>query len=162
MTVSAVVVSHGHAVDLERSLAALAPQVDQIVVVSNLPGSVGAVPPGVRVLENPRPRSLAANVNAGLAATFGSYVLFSNPDAVPGDHAVAVLAAFMDAHPRCGIAGPQLVWPDGMWQPSRRRFPTVSGTIVRRTPLRRLYPPYERQRHHYLLDERPVEPVEAD
>jgi hypothetical protein len=38
----------------------------------------------------------------------------------------------------------------------------VSGTIVRRTPLRRLYPPYERQRDHYLLDERPTEPVEAD
>ena len=68
----------------------------------------------------------------------------------------------MDAHPRCGIAGPQLVWPDGTWQPSRRSFPTVSGTIVRRTPLRRLYPPYERQRDHYLLDDVPTEPVEAD
>jgi len=162
VTVSAVLVSHGHAAELEGSLSALAPQVDQIVVVSNLPGSVGAVPPGVRVLENPRPRCLAANVNAGIAATFGSYVLFSNPDAVAADDAVGALAAFMDAHPRCGIAGPQMLWPDGTWQPSRRRFPTVSGTIVRRTPLRRLSPPYERQREHYLLDERPAEPVEAD
>ena len=162
MTVSAVVVSHGHAAELESSLAALAPQVDQIVVVANIPGSVGLVPPGVHVLDSPRPRSLAANVNAGIAATFGSYVLFSNPDAVAADDAVGALAAFMDAHPRCGIAGPQMLWPDGTWQPSRRRFPTVSGTIVRRTPLRRLYPPYERQRAHYLLDERPAEPVEAD
>jgi GT2 family glycosyltransferase len=68
----------------------------------------------------------------------------------------------MDAHPRCGIAGPQLVWPDGTWQPSRRRFPTVSGTIVRRTPLRRLYPPYERQTEHYNLGAVPTVPVEAD
>ena len=68
----------------------------------------------------------------------------------------------MDAHPRCGIAGPQIRWPDGTWQPSRRRFPTVAGTIVRRTPLRRLSPPYENQREHYLLDEVPTEPVEAD
>ena len=162
MTISAVVVSHGHAAELERSLAALAPQVDEIVVVSNIPGSVGVVPTGVRVLENPRPRCLAANINAGIAATFGSYVLFSNPDAVAAADAVGALAAFMDAHPRCGIAGPQMLWPDGTWQPSRRRFPTVSGTIVRRTPLRRLYPPYERQREHYLLDERPTDPVEAD
>ena len=29
--------------------------------------------------------------------------------------------------PRCGIAGPQMRWPDGTWQPSRRRFPTVRG-----------------------------------
>ncbi len=51
--VSAVVVSHGHAAELERSLAALAPQVDELVVVANLPGSVGALPEAARVLENP-------------------------------------------------------------------------------------------------------------
>lgn len=162
MTVSAVLVSHGHAAELAVALAALALAVDEIVVVSNLPGSAGAVPAGVRVIENPRPRCLAANVNAGIAATTASYVLFANPDAIAADNAVGELASFMDAHPRCGVAGPQMLWPDGTWQPSRRRFPTVSGTIVRRTPLRRLYPPYERQKDHYLLDERPTEPVEAD
>jgi GT2 family glycosyltransferase len=50
-------------------------------------------------------------------------------------------------------------YPDGRWQPSRRRFPTVTGTIVRRTPLRKLV----HQRHHFHLDETPPEePVEAD
>jgi N-acetylglucosaminyl-diphospho-decaprenol L-rhamnosyltransferase len=160
--VSGVVVSHGHARELERSLPALAPQVDELVVVANLPGSTTKVPSGVRVLENPRPLSLAANVNVGIAATTGEYVLVCNPDAVPEPEAVAPLVAFADSHPRCGIAGPQLLWPDGTWQPSRRRFPTVRGTIVRRTPLRRLFPPLERQRVHYQLDERPQEPVEAD
>jgi GT2 family glycosyltransferase len=160
--VSAVVVSHGHAAELERSLPALQPQVDELVVISNLPGSVERVPDGVRVLENPRPLSLAANVNAGIAATSGEYVLSANPDAVPEPDAVAGLVVFADAHLRCGIAGPQMRWSDGTWQPSRRRFPTVRGTLVRRTPLRRLLPPFERQRDHYLLDERPEEPVRAD
>jgi N-acetylglucosaminyl-diphospho-decaprenol L-rhamnosyltransferase len=160
--VSAVVVSHGHAAELERSLLALSPQVGEIVVVANLPGSVGSLPPEVRVIENPRPLPLAANVNLGIAATAGEHVLFSNPDAVAEPGAVAALLATMDERPRCGIAGPQMLWPDGSWQPSRRTFPTVAGTLVRRTPLRRLYPPYERQREHYLLDERPTEPVEAD
>ena len=162
MTISAVVVSHGHAAELGASLGSLASQVDDIVVVANLPGSIGTLPNGVRVIENERPRCLAANVNAGIAATRGDYVLFSNPDAVAAPGAVTTLASFMDSRPRCGIAGPEMRWPDGSWQPSRRRFPTVSGTIVRRTPLRRLYPPYERQKRHYLLDERPAEPVEAD
>ena len=63
---------------------------------------------------------------------------------------------------RCGIAGPQMRWPDGTWQPSRRRFPTVRGTLVRRTPLRRLRTPYEKQRDHYHLDERPTAPVQAN
>jgi GT2 family glycosyltransferase len=160
--VSAVVVSHGHAAELAASLPALVPQVDEAVVIANVAGSTGDVTDGVRVLKNPRPLPLAANVNLGLAATTGEYVLNVNPDAIAEPGAVAALVAFAGGHPACGIAGPQMRWPDGSWQPSRRRFPTVRGTLVRRTPLRRLRPPYETQREHYALDERPTEPVQAD
>ena len=162
MKVSAVVVSHGHAGELARSLTALTPQVDEVVVISNVPGSAEGAPQGVIVLDNPRPLSLAANVNLGIAATAGGYVLNVNPDAVAEPGAVAALVTFADEHPRCGIAGPRMRWPDGSWQPSRRRFPTVRGTIVRRTPLRRIRSPYETQHEHYELDERPTEPVQAD
>jgi GT2 family glycosyltransferase len=155
-------VSHGHARELDALLPALVPQVDDVLVIANVPGSVGAVPDTVRVLTNERSRNLAANVNLGLVATTGEYVLFSNPDVVPEPGAVAALREFMDSHPRAGIAGPQTLYPDGRWQPSRRRFPTVGGTIVRRTPLRLLFRPAETQRSHYLLDERPAEPVQAD
>jgi GT2 family glycosyltransferase len=72
---------------------------------------------------------------------------------------VAALAEFMAGHPRCGVAGPTMVFPDGTPQPSRRRFPTVTGTIVRRTPLRRVVP---QRRHYHLGEELPTEPVEAD
>ena len=161
--VSAVVVSHGHVGELERSLPPLAAQVNELVVIANVPGSVGALPEGTRVLENARPLPLAANVNLGVAATAGEYVVFANPDAVAEPAAVAELVRFADTHPRCGLAGPLLRWPDGRWQPSGRRFPTVGGTIVRRTPLRRLFPPLEHQRAHYGLDGGPpAGPVEAD
>jgi N-acetylglucosaminyl-diphospho-decaprenol L-rhamnosyltransferase len=160
--VSAVVVSHGHADELARSLPALLPQVDEVVVIANVPGSASGTPDSVRVLENPRPLPLAANVNLGIAATTGDYVLNVNPDAVASPEAVAALVDVVESRERCGIAGPQMRWPDGTWQPSRRRFPTVRGTVVRRTPLRRLRPPYETQRDHYALDDRPEEPVQAD
>ena len=162
MKVSAVVVSHGHAAELARSLPALVSQVDETLLIANLPRSVRDLPAGVRLLENPRPLTFAANVNLGIASTAGEYVLVANPDALAENDAVSRLAAFADEHPRCGVAGPQMRWPDGTWQPSRRRFPTVRGTIVRRTPLRRFRPPYEMQREHYALDERPTEPVQAD
>jgi GT2 family glycosyltransferase len=162
VNVSAVVISHGHARELEQSLPALAPQVDELLVIANVPGSVGALPDGARVLENPRPLSFAANANEGFAATSGDAVLLANPDAVPEPDAVRLLREFMEEHPRCGIVGPQMRYPDGTWQPARRRFPTVAGTIVRRTPIRLLYPPFERQRRHYYLDERPTEPVRTD
>ena len=162
MRVSAVVVSHGHAGELERSLPALAPQVDELVVVANVPGSVGDVPEGVRVLENEQPLSFAANANQGFAATSAEAVVIANPDAVPEPDAVAILRDFMAARPRCGVVGPRMLYPDGSWQPSRRSFPTIGATLVRRTPLRWLFRPLRWQRKHYLLDERPEEPARTD
>jgi GT2 family glycosyltransferase len=162
MSVSAVVVSHGHAAEVARLIPALAPQVDEVVVIANIPGSVGELPDSVRTIVNERSRSFAANVNRGVAATTGAYVVVANPDAMPEPDAVAALVEFAEAHPRCGIAGPQLRWPDGTWQPSRRRFPTVLGTLARRTPVRLLRKPYVTQTDHYLTGERPSEPVEAD
>jgi len=160
--ISAIVVSHSHREELAVSLPALAPQVDELVLIANVPGSVPDDVGGLQVVENSGALSYAANLNRGIAETGGELVLVNNPDAVPQPGAVAALAAFMAARPRCGIAGPRLENPDGTWQPSRRRFPTVAGTLVRRTPLRRLFPPLEHQRAHYNLDERPLEPVEAD
>ena len=144
--ISGVVVSHGHARELEASLPALTPQVDELVVVANLPNSLPADLHGARVIENERPRSYAANLNAAVARTAGELIAVCNPDAVPAPDAVRILADFMQRTPRCGIAGPQMFDPEGEWQPSRRRFPTVMGTVVRRTPLRRAFPPLERQR----------------
>ncbi len=161
--VSGVVVSHGHALELAVLLPLLAPQVDELVVVANLPGSLPAeLPATARVVENTAPRRLAENVNLGVAATTGEWVVYANPDVVPAGDAVEVLASFAGTRERCGIAGPRATWPDGSWQPTRRSFPTVGGTLVRRTPLRRLFPPLERQRDHYHLDEDVSEPIEAD
>src|SRR5262249_49321085 len=115
-----------------------------------------------RVIENERTVGFGANINRGVAATSAPYVVVSNPDIEVTPGAIATLTAFADAHPRCGIAAPQLRYPDGRWQPSRRSFPTVRGTLVRPTPLRRVMHPEERQRRHYLLDERPTEPAESD
>jgi hypothetical protein len=162
VNVAAVVVSHGNAQELERLLPALAPQVDELVVIANVPGSVGSVPPGTRVVENTRAKGFGANVNAGAALTTAELVCSVNPDAIPRAGAVDELRRFMAERPRAGLAGPAMVYPDGSLQPSRRRFPTVAGTIVRRTPLRLLFDPYRVQRRHYHLDERPGAPVEAD
>jgi N-acetylglucosaminyl-diphospho-decaprenol L-rhamnosyltransferase len=161
VSVSGIVVSHRHAEQVGRLLPLLWPQVDELVVIENLPGSVGDLPADVRVLQNERPLTFAANVNQGTAATRGEFVLVSNPDVVPAPDAVAQLVIIMGARPRAGLAGPEMRWPDGRWQPSRRRFPTVGGTIVRRTPLRLLFGSYA-QRDHYLLDERVEEPALAD
>jgi GT2 family glycosyltransferase len=156
MRVAAVVVSHGTPGNVAELLPALRPQVDELVVIANIPGSV---PAGVQALTNDVPLGFGANLNRGFARTTAELVVAVNPDAVPETGAIGLLAAFMAEHPRCGVAGPRMEFPAGAWQPSRRRFPTVTGTIVRRTPLRIVVS----QRRHFNLDSAaPAEPVEAD
>ena len=156
MKVAAVVVSHAQADELERSLPALCAQVDELVVIANVPGSA---PAGIDAVHNERPLGYAANLNRGAALTSAELIVAANPDATPEPGAVEALRAFAEQRPRCGVAGPRMLFPDGTWQPSRRRFPTVGGTIVRRTPLRLVVP---QRRHFHLDDVPPVEPVQAD
>jgi N-acetylglucosaminyl-diphospho-decaprenol L-rhamnosyltransferase len=156
LSVAAVVVAHGLEPDLPRCLEALGPQVDDLVVVANPPAPAA----DVRLILNEGPLGFAANANKGFAATTEPFVVVANPDTEAEPGAVDALRAFAGAHPRAGIVGPKLVFPDGTPQSSRRRFPTVTGTLVRRTPLRRFLA--RTQRTHYGLDEEPAEPVEAD
>src|SRR4029453_14677818 len=155
MKVSGIFVATGaaEAAMLRDSLPALHAQVDELVVVANGRGSrPSTLPPDVRVVENERPLGFSANVNKGIQATSGEYVVIANPDAVPEAGCVPALGQFAAAPPQCGIAGPKMLNPDGTLQASRRSFPTIGGTIVRRTPLRTFFPPLRWQKRHYLLD----------
>lgn len=159
---AAVVVTHGPHPDLAACLTALETQVDELVVVANLPGPLGPLPAAARVVANPSPVGFAANANRGVAACTAPYVIIANPDAVAEHGAVERLVDFLAGHPRAGAAGPQMRYPDGTWQPSRRRFPTVVGTLLRRTPLRLVLRSPRWNAAHYQLDERPDRPAPAD
>jgi N-acetylglucosaminyl-diphospho-decaprenol L-rhamnosyltransferase len=157
-SVAGVVVTHGPDPGLGRCLASIAAQVDELVVVANPP----APTVDARVIVNDRPLGFAANANIGIEATSAPFVVVANPDTEARRDAVDLLEKFAEVHPRAGVVGPQLLFPDGRWQPSRRSFPTVSGTIVRRTPLRAVLRPETRQLDHYLLEDRPAEPAPAE
>jgi GT2 family glycosyltransferase len=164
--VAAIVIATGRdeAEVMRGNVPALLHQVDELVVVANGPGTLrdGDAPDGTRVIQQPRMLGFSANINAGTAVTSGEYVVVSNPDVVPESNAVAELVRFADEHPRCGVAGPKMINPDGTLQASRRSFPTIAGTVVRRTPIRKLFPPLEWQRRHYLLDAPTDEPMQVD
>lgn len=73
----------------------------------------------------------AAGNNAALrpilAADVPDYVLLLNPDTVVRPGAIGRLVAFLDAHPKAGLAGSRLEDPDGTAQRSAFRFPGVAG-----------------------------------
>ena len=163
MKVSAVVVSHGHAEELGRLLPALLPQVDELVVVANTPGSAAGVPEAVRVLENPRPLSARSEREPRDRGDGRRVGALREPGHAPGAGRGRRPALTPRRRGRAPASSARsCAGRTGRWQPSRRRFPTVGGTLVRRTPLRRLRGGAYAQRDHYLLDERPSEPVQAD
>lgn len=76
-------------------------------------------------------------------------VLLLNPDVEVVGRAIPDLIAYLEAHPRVGVVGPQLCFPDGTVQSSRRRFPTPGTLFWESTPLEQLWPanPWARRYH---------------
>src|SRR5262249_9655558 len=57
------------------------------------------------------------------------YVLLLNADTVVLEHALDSLVAFLDEHPRAGIAGSLLLSPEGNPQASPFRFPGIATEL---------------------------------
>jgi hypothetical protein len=83
------------------------------------------------ILENGANLGFAAACNRAFAATSSPYIFLLNPDAELRDGALTQAVAFMDAHPRCGIAGSRIYNIDGSIQESCGEFDTWTGAFLR-------------------------------
>jgi len=147
------------------------PLVGRIVVVDN--GSHDESVAMVRT-EFPQVVCLAEAVNHGfaggnnvglrwlLAHTDAPYICCLNPDTLVRPGAFAVLAACLDAHAEVVVSGPRLVYADGSWQSSRRRFPTLGTYICESTPLGRWWPHNPWTRRFHLTDVAPDSDCRVD
>lgn len=162
--VVATIVSHDQHDLMAACLAALARDGVPALVCENVPDGSAELARslGFRAYSNERPRTFAQNQNALCAATTEPYVLILNPDVRLEPGCAAALVAHAEAHGSCGVAGPRLFESDGALQRSRRRFPTVGGTLVRRTPLRVLVRDVEAAQPAHYLGDVPDGPVECD
>lgn len=104
--------------------------------------------PQALLVSSPVNRGYAAGNNLGLRALgFGPgcqdgpcFALLLNPDTVVPERALGEMVAYMDAHPRCGVAGPKLVLPDGQLDLACRRSLAFDAFIYRILGLSRLFP----------------------
>ncbi len=85
----------------------------------------------VQIVENGENLGFAAACNRAFAATGAAYVFLLNPDAELKPGALASMIAFMDAHPRCGLAGSRIYNYDGSVQASVGEFDTWAGAYLR-------------------------------
>src|SRR5450631_2713845 len=85
----------------------------------------------LQIVENGANLGFAAACNRAFAATSADFVFLLNPDAELKPGALRAIVTFMDAHPRCGIAGSRIYNYDGSVQQSVGEFDTWGGAFLR-------------------------------
>ena len=83
------------------------------------------------IVENNANLGFAAACNRAFPHGSAPYVFLLNPDAELKDGALANIVAFMDVHPRAGIAGSRTYNYDGTIQQSCGEFDTWAGAFLR-------------------------------
>ncbi len=97
--------------------------------------------PRVHLMRNPDNRGFAAANNQATADARGRYLLLLNPDTEVQGGAIAALCHYLDRSPQVGMVGPRLLYPDGSFQQSAFRFPSLWQAFFDFFPL-----------HHRLID----------
>lgn len=139
----------------------------EIVVVDNAssdgsPEMIAAEFPDVRLVANAENRGFTAANNQGLALSQGRFLLLLNPDTEVVGDALPTMVRYMEAHPEVGAVGPQLRYPDGSLQSSRRRFPTFATALVESTVIQEWWTDNRFLRRYYMADtpDHVIQPVD--
>jgi len=145
------------------SLPAGDPRVEVIVVdaasADGTPEMVRGEFPQVHLVASPDNLGYTRGNNVGLHAARGRNLLILNPDTEVLGDALARMQGYLDDHPRVGVVGPRLEWPDGTAQPSRRRFPTLGVAFFDSTWVRQWMP--RAWRRYYNVEDMPVDETAA-
>lgn len=144
--------------ELQTPSLAFGLRVMEVIVVDNgsMDGSVEMLRrefPWVQLIVNRENLGFTRGSNQGIQTSRGRYVLLLNPDTELVGNALPLMLDYMDGHPQVGALGPQLRYPDGSIQPSRRRFPTLATAFLESTILQQWFPRNRVLDHYYLNDQ---------
>jgi GT2 family glycosyltransferase/tRNA A-37 threonylcarbamoyl transferase component Bud32 len=144
LMLSIIIVTMGEDEFLHTCLASIAEHVGtahEVIVVNNS-SDVLKIPekPGRHIIENSRNLGFARAVNRGIEAAQGNMVLLLNPDAFFTSDITTPMISFLGAHTSAGIAGPQLLFPDGKLQNSIDIIPNLLTQILNKSLLKLIFP----------------------
>lgn len=108
--------------------------------------------PLVKVIISKKNRGYAYGNNLGIRYSKGEYIAIINPDVAVQEGIFEKMIRFLEDHPRAGMVGPKLIYPDKTVQASCRRFPKPLTSIYRRTILSHL-PTAKKMLQKYLMED---------
>ena len=131
----------------------------EVIVVDNAStdGSaemVRAEFPQVQLIASPENLGFSGGNNLGVSHATGDFIFLLNPDTTLANDTLRLLRDYLHQNPQVGVVAPQLLWPDGSVQSSRRRFPTPASMVWESTLLEQWFP-RNRIARHYRFDEIP-------
>jgi N-acetylglucosaminyl-diphospho-decaprenol L-rhamnosyltransferase len=108
------------------------PQVHQVILTRNIPECAPDFEPSSRllILDNPQPQGFGANHNAAFRHVQTPYFAILNPDIRLHDNPFPALLAVLD-NPEIALSAPLVVNPHNAAEDSVRRFPTLSGLLLK-------------------------------
>lgn len=182
MSLAVIIVSWNVRELLHRSLVSIHASLSgsglsyRVVVVDNdsadgTPAMLRAEHPEVLLLEAGRNLGFAGGNNlalrkllaeSGAQTTAPRYVLLLNPDTVVVGDAIPRLVRYAEQHPDVALVGPQLRYPDGSVQPTRRRFPTTGVFFWESTPLEWRWPGNPWARRYRVAERSDADEQEVD
>ena len=140
---SLVLISHNSAAYLEACLGSISGTDCKLVLVDN--GSSDGTVACARKFGQIQVISLQVNlgyakaVNSGCRAAEGEIVVISNVDVSYDSGSIQRMLAYMQSHPRVGVLGPQLYYPEGSWQRSCGYVPGIWSALVDLSAVRQLW-----------------------
>jgi len=148
-TVSIIIITRNTCALTRAALASIGESQDgltkEIIVVDNgstdetaeaLPREFG----GARYLREETNLGFARANNLGARQARGEFLLLLNSDAKLQPESLGLAVAWMRGHADCGIAGAQLLNPDGSRQNSIANFPSLATELLNKSLLRRVFP----------------------
>ena len=96
--------------------------------------------PQVKFLRSETNLGFARANNLGARDGQGEFLLLLNSDARLKPDTLSQTISWMREHPECGIAGVQLLNPDGSFQNSIANLPSLATELLNKSLLRRLFP----------------------
>lgn len=123
---------------------ATSPEIEIILVDNGStdggPEAVEALFPSVTVIRNGKNLGFAKANNVGIRASSGRYVCLVNTDVEVKEGCLRDLVAYMDAEPKIGVAGPQLLNADSTIQMTCGRYPTRRSLLIDALALQPIFP----------------------
>ena len=87
--------------------------------------------PSVSVIRLAENRGWVDALNYVLPKASGRYVVIMHPDVTLAQGCLDTLRSFLDQHPKAGVVGPSLIYPDGKCTAIRLEFPRISVELRR-------------------------------